>query len=128
MNEQEVFNTVVTHLFAQGRRASNPDDGCFYRTPEGLKCAVGVLIPDALYRPDLEGTTAYGISYMIRDGVLPSIPGIEDDTISLLADLQIVHDNPESWVSTEILIQALRAAAEAYGLNTDVLNGKELTK
>ncbi len=31
------------------------DDTCAYRSPDGKKCAVGILIKDEFYGPDLEG-------------------------------------------------------------------------
>lgn len=53
MNAQETFNKVAEHLLRQGRKALERDtpsywgNNCRYRTPDGLACAVGCLIPDA---------------------------------------------------------------------------------
>lgn len=44
---QEIFDTCLTHLRAQGRRSIDPISGfCVYRGPDGLKCAIGALIPN----------------------------------------------------------------------------------
>ena len=55
---QEVFDIVVNHLFTQGRPSYGGVQNCMYRAPDGLRCAVGVLIPDNLYDPEFEGDTA----------------------------------------------------------------------
>lgn len=47
----------VTHLHAQGRTAGNPI--CRYHTENGLKCAVGVLIPDDAQKLLHDQLTAY---------------------------------------------------------------------
>lgn len=52
--KQETFDTVVAHLRKQGKPASNDDGTCMYRTTDGLKCAVGALIPDERYTAILE--------------------------------------------------------------------------
>lgn len=54
---QEVFNKVVRHLLTQKQKA-RVGTTCMYKTPEGLKCAVGCLIPDELYSQDIEGKPA----------------------------------------------------------------------
>jgi hypothetical protein len=53
--KQQVFDQVVKHLLKQGKRAYQEGKGCRYRTDDGLKCAVGCLLPDAAYTPDMEG-------------------------------------------------------------------------
>ena len=55
MTNQQVFDTCLTHLRAQGRRSTDPISGfCMYRGPDGLKCAIGALIPDTAYHLGLE--------------------------------------------------------------------------
>ncbi|OYU33258.1 hypothetical protein [Novosphingobium sp. PASSN1] len=52
---QEIFDTCLAHLRAQGRRSVHPDLGiCAYRGADNLKCAIGILIPDDKYHPGLE--------------------------------------------------------------------------
>src|ERR1700723_4178090 len=58
MDSQEVFDTIVSHLRQQGCVAQDEFSGmCRYRTDDGKKCAVGVLIPDELYSPKMESQT-----------------------------------------------------------------------
>lgn len=53
MTPLEIFDRVCSHLLAQNQRAEC-DVGCAYRV-NGLKCAVGCLITDEAYNPNMEG-------------------------------------------------------------------------
>lgn len=59
MNAQEIFDTVASHLLQQGRKAVSVLGSCRYRITAPadvvLKCAIGCLIPDELYNPEMEG-------------------------------------------------------------------------
>lgn len=57
LDHQITFTNILTHLRQQGRPAIT-EAQCAYRTPEGLKCGVGFLIPDKNYTPNLEGKSA----------------------------------------------------------------------
>lgn len=123
MNKREVFQKVKEHLLTQREAAIGNDDECMYRADSGrLKCAVGCLIPDDLYDPDIEGV---GITQLtIKDdeqGELKFAPtsqwqhddaihkfaqilnktGIErsSETRAMLCDLQRLHDSeePDYW-------------------------------
>lgn len=119
MNKQEVFNFVVTHLFSQGQPSFAPSDYvpintafvitndkhlCMYRGEAGRKCAVGCLIPDDVYKPEMEnlalrcllhGTTVGEIEY----GKFADLPQVLHDHQDLLRALQNVHDRLENWRS-----------------------------
>ena len=60
---QETFNTVVSHLRKQGKKALSLKDGaCRYRleTEDGvLQCAAGCLIPSNKYSESFEGTILF---------------------------------------------------------------------
>lgn len=61
MEAQQIFDKVATHLATQGKRAvSQHVDpyNCMYRSPDGGRCALGALIPDDEYDPDMEGQMA----------------------------------------------------------------------
>ena len=54
---QKLFDAMLAHLRAQGKPAVarlDMIDKCLYRTDDGLKCALGALIPDELYQPGFE--------------------------------------------------------------------------
>lgn len=125
---QEIFDTAVSGVIAQGAPALNANGMCSYRTETGLKCGVGQLIPDELYRPEFEnllvGGFASDFNKELREAAgLPS-EGLE---LELAKRIQHAHDNaanvPEDFLTR--LIPGARSIANAYGLNTEVLdNGK----
>lgn len=91
MTNQEVFNKVVTGLRAQGKPSvvmnTHGSNTCVYRNPDGLKCAVGMLIPDKQY-----------ISYLDNGDislseVIEAVPALQDIDSGLLSILQRTHDN-----------------------------------
>lgn len=84
-SKQEIFDTVVNHLHKQGKPAE-VGNTCRYRTEDGLMCAVGCLIPDDKYKPEMEGHVAYDI--------LRILPPEVAEHIEMLDDLQWIHD---SW-------------------------------
>lgn len=88
MTDQEVFTFVVTKLFEQRVPAlADGEDGfvCRYRGANGVKCAVGLLIPDAIYTPAMEGMP---VGELARVYDLPVI----ESHAELLIDLQEAHD------------------------------------
>lgn len=99
MTNQELFNRVVAHLRAQGCAAkewvTHPNSRaylCRYRTADGKKCAVGCLIPDERYIPDLEGKIA-------THAVVATAAGLEGHNLQLATRLQAIHDwiDPREW-------------------------------
>jgi hypothetical protein len=98
MTEQEVYNHVVRHLQVQGEHAASSMGQCLYRGKNGLRCAVGCLIPATEYdADDIEGGTLgnkgeYLWPAMARLGVKRS-QTMED----LLGSLQGAHDSEGNW-------------------------------
>ena len=45
LTRQAAFNKVARHLLRQNAKSTNKDGECLYRGPNGLRCAVGALIP-----------------------------------------------------------------------------------
>lgn len=108
MTLREIFDKAKAHLLAQNQRAIIPGLGCAYRTPSGLKCAIGACIPDDKYEPWMEGTAV---------GAVPTGSEIPDDYLDgkykpelireilgcdnapALAQLQSIHDSnsPRYW-------------------------------
>lgn len=121
MTPQEIFDTVATHLFTQGEQAKTiNEDGesmCAYRSPEGKKCAVGCLIPDELYRDDMEGCTA---STIADDDY--GLPAWFATNYALLSSLQRAHDFDENWESEATLKTSLSNLANEYSLSPEVLD------
>lgn len=111
MTTQEIFDTVVNHLFTQGRPAlgefdngNGAQNGCVYRNKEGLKCAVGCLINDVHYNPEFENCTLFYFvsntdeapvagSNLLRDAIERSVTfKLTCEQLSLLDSLQRMHD------------------------------------
>jgi hypothetical protein len=118
-NRQEVFDKVARHLLTQKERATIYDpaqgmDVCRYRADNGMRCAIGCLIPDDYYQIRMEGMT---VSSLFTE--FPQLLALFDYTVepSFLQALQNVHDNnsPNLWK------QALTDFATIYKLNADVL-------
>ena len=89
MNKQEMFTKVWLGLQAQGWRQSIIGTTCRYRGPEGLKCAIGHLIPDDKYQSDWESSS---IGYLL--GRFPLLVGLHvtQEDVAFLEHLQRAHD------------------------------------
>jgi hypothetical protein len=92
MTAQELFDKVSSHLLTQRRRSMSTEGMCMYRGCEGRMCAIGVLIPDDAYRPNMEGLATL-------PDVLCTI-GLQEH-YELCGGLQLIHDSapPSQWVT-----------------------------
>jgi hypothetical protein len=92
MTAQEVFNTAVERIIAQGRPGFDATHGrCEYRTDGGNKCAVGVLLDDKelAYVLSDHAIAMAGVNTLHAQGYLPERLS---EHIRLLNALQQVHD------------------------------------
>lgn len=112
---QELFDQVATHLLTQNAKSiaySSANDGvsCRYRGPNGLRCAIGIFIPDDQYEPWMEGE-------VVTTDLVWKATGLPSHLDTLARALQQVHDeNPvEAWVG------ALRYVAFDFQLSTAAL-------
>ena len=91
LTNQDAFDGAILHLLIQGHSCLNASGQARYRGPRG-KSALGALIPDELYVTSMEGKklhhwlAARGSEY---DGLRERLGGV---TLSLLDDLQDLHD------------------------------------
>ncbi len=87
---QEIFDKVADHLLTQQARSDDGHGVCLYRGAGGMKCAVGIFIPDAVYDIAHE-------KMGIRSLPLDFEP--TNTQVSLLRVLQAVHDDgePHNW-------------------------------
>ena len=89
LTSQEVFDKVYNGLVEQGTFSVDMEkEECRYRSPNGYKCAAGMLIADEYYTPDIEGL---GAQHGIVKGIL-ELSGVSPHDIGLVCDLQEVHD------------------------------------
>jgi hypothetical protein len=90
MTAQEIFDEVTKHLFDQKAASLNEFGGCVYRGKDGFKCAVGALISDELALVH-NGASVVKLIHLAEDeGV--TVPNWMTENLSLLTDLQTVHD------------------------------------
>ena len=72
---QAAFDTMVNHLLTQMEKAGLDNGTCFYRYKKSstvtLKCAVGCLVPDHLYKEGMEGTA---VDYLLSKSVALAYP------------------------------------------------------
>lgn len=110
LTKQDIFNIAANGLLKQGKKSV---DGlsCLYRGPNGLKCAVGMLIPDNLYQDRFEGSSA-GESGVINALIKVGVPNTIEYA-NFLEHLQAVHDYPD----TDDWDYELVNFAHYYGLN-----------
>lgn len=128
MTPQAIFDTVCDHLAKQKRMAQDNFGGCQYRAPGGLKCAVGALIPDHLYDKGMDDTSTrqdgyvYGgsVSYVadgVRAGIYSKDLRFIVDNVSLLDDLQKVHDAGANWSYRHAMGSELLEVAVKHNLD-----------
>ena len=93
MKPQEIFNTVINHLYTQ-KKKSIENKQCLYHGPKNTKCAVGCLIPDELYLPEFDTTNSASV-LGITMHYPKNVPSYFKDNLRLLGDLQRLHDNSD---------------------------------
>lgn len=124
---QVVFDRVWDHFVTKKNpravsKYEDRDDVCFYRTKEGNRCAIGLLIPDAEYRPEMDEPSLNGLRQACD--LSPTLRFIEEaceaeassgytSGYTFLAGLQRCHD-----IASDALDMAghLRIFAGTYGL------------
>lgn len=94
---QQEFDTVVYHLYKQGRKAKSLK-GCEYRTVidgETLMCAVGCRIPESVYTPAMDESTdntGTGLQNLIHR-FADVLPVEITEYRGMFNQLQSAHDN-----------------------------------
>lgn len=122
MTPQEIFDTVATHLFTQGRRSMH-NGICVYRGENNLKCAVGILIPDSVYTPWMDSKSPYGLDvYSLIRKFHKELPVWFGQNKALLLDLQEVHDAEDNWQKSVRMQESLQNIAKHYDLNPSILS------
>ena len=89
--DKGVFEFVKQHLITQGQK-SESITSCYYKQPNGLRCAIGCLIDDEFYNENLEFKN--GDDPIILDAVQKSLPNWKINH-NMLIELQELHDEVE---------------------------------
>ena len=122
MTAQEVWSKVANHLMQQGRVCYTQHNGCAYHDEvTGMKCAVGILIPENEYTPNCEGQPIY--SLRTKHFCPPTLKALMDQHGLLLSELQRIHDNSagENYIPEhlrKVWFIALRNLGRSVGLDT----------
>jgi hypothetical protein len=120
---QNIFNHVALHLMNQKKKAMAANGQCRYRTTDGLRCAVGCLIPEDEYDEHIEESTLNDLINQKRPHLSPTLERLiysSDKSYNLLSDLQLLHDesNSRNWESN------LKELAKTYNLQYLVKKSK----
>lgn len=123
MRRQEIFDAVVEHFIQQGApaviRLTNGGVTCCYRTIDGLKCAIGALIPDDLYVPEMEGESVSSLFHAFP--LEAKAAGLSRSSARFFDALQKAHDinalGPTSDGFLERLWGHMRIIAKDFRLN-----------
>lgn len=90
MTNQELYTRVRRHLLTQNAKSLNEVGKCMYRGDHGRRCAIGCLIANVNYLPQLEthSTTAVCVRVAAQLSEAQTF-----DSLSLASQLQMVHDS-----------------------------------
>jgi hypothetical protein len=104
LSARDIYERVSAHLLKQRAVSEDENGSCRLRSAHGRKCAIGSLVSDEVYHPDIEGV---GISYYrhAHDGVLlralyaSNVNAYDPGIVELLCELEQVHDDAavEHW-------------------------------
>lgn len=114
MTNQQLFDTVATHLLTQRTRSIATKNGvtrCAYRGRKGTRCAIGCLIPDDRYDAAFEG-------FAVSKPEILKAAGLRSAQQFLVVELQQIHD----MISPSLWRGALRIAAREFRLSPSVLD------
>jgi len=113
MTRQELFDSVVKHCNNQGVRSISRDV-CRYRSPGGLSCGIGGLMPDKVYRKNLEGHPAPSLPVPVLEAC--GFDMGRDREWVFANDLQGLHDNKYNWIGGRLDREAVMGVAKHWGL------------
>lgn len=112
-SNQKAFDAVVQHFVVEGNAKSVSSDGdCRFRGIGSAVCAVGLLFPNRLYKPEMEATAL--------DDVLRRSPKLSrwliDTRKDFLYELQRWHDQNVDLQDPGIVLE-LKLIGERYRLD-----------
>jgi hypothetical protein len=112
MDRQMIFDRVTKHLAEQKRPAMDEDEeGCAYRGADGRKCAIGCLIDDEHYAPELEGNSPLETSVATAVAQSLGIEPLRPAECRFLEKLQSAHDASEN--AEQLNVRLADIAAES---------------
>ena len=96
LTDQDIFDIAVNGVLKQNCQ-SRIGNRCVYRGRNNTKCAVGHIILDKDYNPDMDSTTIKNTS---AEAIIRNTTELHDLVlhIDLIKDLQYWHDNLEEML------------------------------
>lgn len=95
---QDMFNRVKKHMLTQNAKAINRHGSCKYRI-DGLKCAIGALIPDDKYTTDMDTVGSVCSNIKVQHVLIDVFELVSADSFAIhqfvtaAHDLQVIHDD-----------------------------------
>lgn len=107
---QKAFNKAVKFLLKQNEKSIDENGTCMYRGPNKLRCGAGALLPDRLYKKDMETSICSPYNNV---GVAIESCGYD---INFVREIQMIHDNNP----THLWRERFEKLAEEEGLKWPV--------
>lgn len=121
-NMQGIYDKIVNHLRKQGKPSIDLTGYCAYRGTDGLSCAVGCLISDDAYNPDIEGDSARSSKVeeaLIASGIPMNIPKVS----IFLHEMQKIHDGlPYADQDMPLVEDSFKGVCKAFNLEYSAPN------
>lgn len=111
MSRQTVFNRALSHLRTQGKKSVG-HIGCAYRGDDGMKCAIGIFIPDSKYDYSMEDNTVD--CTCVFDALPKTVSRTGERFLSNIQGR--LHDDIADYCFKESLEKAAIELAASYGL------------
>lgn len=93
-NRIALLTQIKDFLVTQGKPSTNEEGDCLYRGPEDLKCAVGCIIPDELYKESFENCS---VDHNHLEDLVKELSNLYDIPLyKLIEDLRVtqsIHDS-----------------------------------
>ena len=89
----DIANKMIQHVLKQGVKCVDEDGACVYRDSGGSSCAIGSLIKDEHYTPDIEATTLYESAGVRRPFELSIGVSLSYHATGLFSKIQGAHDD-----------------------------------
>lgn len=114
LTNQQIFDKVLAHLRKQGHASNNSLGACLYRSGTGAMCAVGCLIPDSAYNPEIESIDVHLLpdEVLVASGIDPN----DDVQMELCDNLQVAHDDDLAEFGADEWEVSMRIIAHKYDL------------
>lgn len=107
INKQEIFDLVKTKCLMQNKKCGIEylENNIEMINPKyhynGLKCAIGFLIPENEYKSEFEEEESEGCPFSLSVGDYFRSKGYSEEDLEFLTELRYIHDNIniEDWES-----------------------------